>query len=173
MEGGPPVFPRDSSCPAVLWIPLTVSGFRIRNYHPLRCAFPYTSASLQQYRYEVRTPKILLSSVWPVPRSLATTCGIAFAFSSSPYLDVSVQEVPLPYLCIQYGMPKLYFGGLLHSDICGSLPAYGSPQHFVVCHVLLRLPVPRHSPCALLSLTFKLCVLSLDLIVVFFTHFFF
>ena len=115
----------------------------------------------------------MLPSVWPVPRSLATTCGIAFAFSSSPYLDVSVQEVPLPYLLIQYGMPKLYFGGLLHSDICGSLPAYGSPQHFVVCHVLHRLPVPRHSPCALLSLTFKLCVLSLDLIVVFFTHFFF
>ena len=43
--------------------------------------------------------------------------------------------------------------GLLHSDICGSMPAYGSPQHFAVCCVLLRLSVPRHSPCALCSLT--------------------
>ena len=33
-------------------------------------------------------------SVWPPPRSLATTCGISVDFSSSPYLDVSVQAVP-------------------------------------------------------------------------------
>ena len=50
----------------------------------------------------VQTPMILLSSVWPPPRSLATTSGISFDFSSSPYLDVSVQAVPLIYLCIQY-----------------------------------------------------------------------
>ena len=31
---------------------------------------------------------------------------------------------------------------------------YSSPRLFAVSHVLLRLPVPRHSPCALLSLTF-------------------
>ena len=33
-------------------------------------------------------------SVWPLPRSLATTSGISVDFSSSPYLDVSVQAVP-------------------------------------------------------------------------------
>ena len=33
-------------------------------------------------------------SVWPPPRSLATTCGISVDVSSSPYLDVSVQAVP-------------------------------------------------------------------------------
>ena len=32
-------------------------------------------------------------------------------------------------------------------------PTYGSPQLIAVCHVLLRLSVPRHSPCALCSLT--------------------
>ena len=32
-------------------------------------------------------------SVWPVPRSLATTEGISFDFSSSGYLDVSVPLV--------------------------------------------------------------------------------
>ena len=31
--------------------------------------------------------------------------------------------------------------------------AYDSPQLIAVNHVLLRLPVPRHSPCALCSLT--------------------
>lgn len=40
-----------------------------------------------------------------------------------------------------------------HSDTCGSRPTYGSPQLFAVCCVLLRLLVPRHSPCALCSLT--------------------
>ena len=43
--------------------------------------------------------------------------------------------------------------GLLHSDICGSRIACISPQLFAAYHVLRRLPMPRHSPCALLSLT--------------------
>ena len=55
----------------------------------------------------VRTPKVFLPSVWPLPRSLATTYGISVDFSSSPYLDVSVQAVPLIYLCIQYMMTRL------------------------------------------------------------------
>ena len=42
----------------------------------------------------VRTPEVLLPPVWPLPRSLATTSGISVDFSSSPYLDVSVQAVP-------------------------------------------------------------------------------
>ena len=50
------------------------------------------------YYRTVQTPKILLPSVWPPPRSLATTCGISVDVFSSPYLDVSVQAVPLIYL---------------------------------------------------------------------------
>ena len=42
----------------------------------------------------VLTPKVFLPSVWPLPRSLATTSGISVDFFSSPYLDVSVQAVP-------------------------------------------------------------------------------
>ena len=34
-------------------------------------------------------------SVWPTPRSLATTSGISVDVFSCPYLDVSVQGVPL------------------------------------------------------------------------------
>ena len=43
--------------------------------------------------------------------------------------------------------------GFPHSDIHGSLPAFGFPWLFVDRYVLLRLPVPRHPPCALFSLT--------------------
>ena len=55
----------------------------------------------------VRTPKIFLLLVWPTPRSLATTYGISVDVFSSPYLDVSVQAVPLIYLWIQYMMTGL------------------------------------------------------------------
>ena len=43
--------------------------------------------------------------------------------------------------------------GFPHSDISGSLRTYRSPKLFVVRHVLHRLLVPRHSPCALFYLT--------------------
>ena len=39
-------------------------------------------------------------SVWPLPRSLATTCGISVDVFSCPYLDVSVQGVPLVRLFV-------------------------------------------------------------------------
>ena len=43
-------------------------------------------------------PEKLGPSVWPPPRSLATTCGISVDVFSSPYLDVSVQAVPHVHL---------------------------------------------------------------------------
>ena len=43
--------------------------------------------------------------------------------------------------------------GFPHSGIHGSLPAFGFPWLFVDRYALLRLPVPRHPPCALVSLT--------------------
>ena len=41
-----------------------------------------------------------------------------------------------------------------HSDISGSKLICSSPKLFAACHVLHRLLMPRHSPCALFSLTF-------------------
>ena len=45
--------------------------------------------------------------------------------------------------------------GLPHSDISGSMDICSSPRLFAACHVLLRLLMPRHSPCALSSLTYR------------------
>ena len=44
-------------------------------------------------------------------------------------------------------------GGFPHSDICGSSDICSSPQLIAACHVLHRLPVPRHPPYALSNLT--------------------
>ena len=104
----------------------------------------------------VRTPEILLPPVWPLPRSLATTYGISVDFSSSPYLDVSVQAVPRITLWIHVMLTEYCSAGFPHSEICGSMDMCSSPQLIAACHVLRRLPVPRHSPCALCSLTFRI-----------------
>ena len=102
----------------------------------------------------VLTPKILLLSVWPLPLSLATTRGISFDFSSSPYLDVSVQGVPHVWLFIHHTLHDSSSCVFPHSEICGSKLICSSPQLFAACHVLRRLPMPRHSPYALLRLNY-------------------
>ena len=48
-----------------------------------------------------------------------------------------------------------------HSDICSS------PQLFAACHVLRRLPVPRHPPYALSYLTFAIYALYMVFLLVF------
>ena len=72
---------------------LAYIGFRLRVSHPLWMAFPYRSANLLT-RCVSPQPRRINPSVCPLPRSLATTYGISVDFSSSPYLDVSVQAVP-------------------------------------------------------------------------------
>ena len=141
------VWPYSGSCAAsVVFTYATLTLFGVLS-HTLRLTTRVLKA--------VRTPNVFLHSVWPLPRSLATTYGISVDVSSSPYLDVSVQAVPLLYLLIQYRMHRQTLCGLLHSDICGSMLAYSSPQLFAVNHVFLRLPMPRHSPCALLRFTIR------------------
>ena len=48
LEGGPPIFPPGSTCPAVLWILLAALSFRIRGSHPLRQPFPRLSSTTPQ-----------------------------------------------------------------------------------------------------------------------------
>ena len=91
-------------------------------------------------------------AVWAPPRSLAATCGIDFSFSSSPYLDVSVQAVPCTALWI-YAVPaRVCLAGFPHSDTSGSTGICPSPKLFAACRVFHRLLVPRHPPRALFSL---------------------
>ena len=99
------------------------------------------------------TPVILLRPVWPLPISLATTFGISVDYFSSPYLDVSVQAVPHICLFDSAYVTKITLSGFPHSDISGSQLICSSPKLFAAYHVLHRLLMPRHSPCALISLT--------------------
>ena len=55
---------------------------------------------------------------------------------------------------IQYTMTEYCSAVFPHSEISGLSRMCRSPKLIAACHVLLRLLMPRHSPCALISLTF-------------------
>ena len=126
--------------------------------------FGYGALTLSGRLFQSRSPVVTESlmqseprdariTVWALPRSLAATYGIDVSFSSSGYLDVSVPRVPSGKLCIGLSVLKVYLSGFPHSDIHGSKDICSSPWLFAAYHVLHRLSVPRHPPCALYSLT--------------------
>ena len=92
--------------PYSVWISRvrTYSGFR-----SLRSRFDYRAFTFFGWAshpillrllllFPVRTPGVLLPPVWPLSLSLATTHEISVDVFSCPYLDVSVQTVPLVHL---------------------------------------------------------------------------
>ena len=59
------------------------------------CGRPSQTFRLEMFsREDCPQPRRINPTVWPLPRSLATTYGISVDFSSRSYLDVSVQIVP-------------------------------------------------------------------------------
>ena len=98
-------------------------------------------------------PQHARTLVWALPGSLATTSGITVVFFSSGYLDVSVHRVPFHTLWIGVWTHEVFSCRFPHSEICGSRDICSSPQLIAAYHVFHRLLVPRHPPCALISLT--------------------
>src|SRR5829696_8795101 len=70
LEGGPPMFRQDFTCPALLED--GKKALSVRGSHPLWPAFPRGSGSLRRRH-------------WPGPISLATTLGVSFDVLSSGY----------------------------------------------------------------------------------------
>ena len=58
---------------------------------------------------------------------------------------------------IQRRLTEYCSAGFPHSEISGSTVICTSPKLIAACHVLHRLLMPRHSPCALLRLTLFSC----------------
>ena len=142
----------------VLWILLAVYRFRVRGFHPLWLAFPkpfcYPPAHLCSPNPGSKLP------VCPLSLSLAATKEIDVSFSSSAYLDVSVQRVPGVTLCIHVTSLEVFSSRFPHSEISGSKDICSSPKLIAAYHVFHRLSVPRHPPCALSCLTFHHIVAS-------------
>ena len=153
MGGGPPGFRPGFTCPVLLWIHSASCQFRLRDFYPLRSAFP----NMFDYRHrlpdECPQPRQQAAGLASFPfarRYLENRCFFLFlrvlrCFSSPRYL--------LCTYVFSTGYLRITTGGFPHSDICGLTDICSSPQLFAACHVLLRLPVPRHPPYALLHLT--------------------
>ena len=69
-------------------------------------------------------------------------------FSSGGSLDIPIFKFSITYLSMNPGE-------FPHSEISGSMLICSSPKLIAAYHVFHRLPVPRHSPCALVRLTFQ------------------
>ena len=74
-------------------------NYRVFTFYDGPFQIASSTAFLCNSMLSVLQPRKASLSVWAVPVSLAATWGIAFAFSSSGYLDVSV-----PRVCHQYPM---------------------------------------------------------------------
>lgn len=99
MDDGPPIFNQNFSCSDLLVRVLSSSyTLRIRDFHPLRSAFPDCSTSVYDKSHQA------------LPRSLAATRRISIDFFSFRYLDVSVPRVRFCNLCIQPQMTILTHG---------------------------------------------------------------
>ena len=135
LEGGPPIFRQDCTCPALLEDAQT--ALPVRDCHPLWCAFPDASGSDPRATGLVRfrSPLLAESRLMSFPPGTEMFQFPGFASRSYGFSPGSLKRVGLP-----------------HSDTHGSTPARGSPWLFAACHVLHRLSVPRHPPNALTSL---------------------
>ena len=91
--------------------------------------------------------------VWALPRSLATTGGIIVYFLFLQVLRCFSSLRSPPTLS---RIPALQAGGLSHSEIRGSRDICSYPRLIAAYHVLHRLREPRHPPCALSYLSYRL-----------------
>ena len=100
MGDGPPRFRRDFTCPAVLRIHSRENEVSTTGLLPSLTSLSRLLRLLHSFVTPYRVsynPKRQASWFGLYPVSLAATQGIAIAFSSSRYLDVSVPWVCLPY----------------------------------------------------------------------------
>ncbi len=146
MGDGPPCFRRDSSCPAVLRIHFGENEISITGLLPSPACLSMRLHLFHSFvtPYKVSyNPKKHASWFGLFPVSLAATQGIAFAFSSSGYLDVSV-----PRVCLLIA----YFIQLwIRSHYESWVPPFG--YLWIFAHLQLpkafrRLSRPSSTPCA-------------------------
>ena len=147
LPDGPGGFTQDSSCPALLRMPLRLIRVHVRSCHALWRHFPEPSIPLTSCDGAVL-----------LPRTCRNTCGLGCSPFARHYWGNHCCFLFLRVLrCFSSprwppasgGMSCLQHDGLSHSEIRGSRAMCASPRLFAACHVLHRLREPRHPPCAL------------------------
>ena len=139
----------------VLWYSgtaLASHSFRLRDFHPLRSAFPDRSTT-RIYACRASLPRIYFYTRFGLFPFRSPLLRKSFLLSFPPGNEMfQFPRFPPHILFYSYAGDYIAIAGFPHSDICGSMFICNSPQLFAACHVLLRRLVPRHPPYALSSL---------------------
>src|SRR6201993_2283104 len=160
LRDGPRRFKQGFTCPALLRYPLRV--WTIFAYAPVTlCGSPF-----QRIRLTARLVTLLLRTLQPPRHRNATglgCCDFARHYSRNRgfflFLQVLRWFTSLSSLVPAYGFSGPYDGfavvGFPIRKSPDITPVCGSPGLIAACHVLHRLFLPRHPPCALSSLTIE------------------
>ena len=147
LPDGPGRFAQDSSCPALLRIPLCRISLHILDYHRLWSHFPKCSVHDLHTMSRSYNPSHALRRHWfglfPVRSPLLGESLTYFLFLQVLRCFSSLRTLRV------IAVPGLQPGGFPHSDISGSIPVCRSPELFAAYHVLLHFRKPRHPPFAL------------------------
>ena len=149
LPDGPGGFAQDSSCPALLRIPLGRRLLRVRGCHPLWPLFPERSTHNCHTTAWSYNPGIALLQhrfgLVPVRSPLLGESLDCFLFLEVLRCFSSLRLPPHHVMRII----TLQVIGLSHSEIRGSRDICSYPRLIAAYHVLHRLREPRHPPCAL------------------------
>ena len=154
MPDGPGGFAQNSSCSALLRMPLGPLSIHVRNCHPLRLNFPDHSILDQGTTAWSYYPGYALLHIWfglfPVRSPLL---GESLLFS----LPQGTKMFQFPWFASLHTVviAALQAAGLSHSEIPGSKVICTYPRLIAAYHVLHRLREPRHPPDALTCFRLK------------------
>ena len=131
-------------------------GFPSPSANARLCNFPTRRQTDQDepYNTHAKTTAVYhVAQVWADPLSLATTQGVEVSFLSSGYLDVSVPQLASAHpMYSGTGTAALPAVSFLIRKSWDQWMVSSSPRLIAAAHVLHRLSVPRHPPCALVLL---------------------
>ena len=136
--------------------PAVLTRFSLTGLSPSPAGLSRTVLLTLLVTYAVRTPECTHSGLGSFP--------FARRYSGNHYCFLFLRLLrcfsspgslctPIGLALIQCTVAEGCSAGFPHSEICGSRDMCSSPQLFAAYHVFHRLLVPRHPPCALLSLT--------------------
>ena len=147
LPDGPGRFTQDSTCPALLRIPLCHCTEPCKGLSPATAAF----SNAFHFRAHVQcrgptTPHLPRQVRFGLFPGRSPLLGESLLFS----LPAGTKMFQFPaFASLVRGMSPLQDDGLSHSEISGSRVICTYPELVAACHVLLRLQEPRHPPSAL------------------------
>ena len=173
---------RVSRAPPYLGYLHQVTQFRLSGYHTLWRNFPVVFIYLVIFWLNLYAVTYSVSPTTPNIQRLQAITYTRFRLFQfrSPLLPESLvyflfvlllrcfssQAFLLSTYVFSWGLPSFNSVGFPHSDSHGSILFSSSPWLFVALHVLRRLSVPRHPPLALCSFTYRICSLSIYILLV-------